>query len=148
MSFATEAKRVNTSLMLLKNDSNQTLAVLARKRIEFHKPQKRFPIAGGVIYYTMKSNNKLTFTVAYTVDEVGTSITESFDNMIKEVSATGEVPEKTFTLETSPQDGTTGKKFTQECKMTDLVIEGEGEGETIATVTLQIIDNNPTVTSM
>lgn len=117
---------------------------LVRKRVEYNTPQKRLPVSGGNLWYTMKSNNRFTVTVAYSSDEVGVSIPTSFDNWITAISATGEVPTNPFLFITT-DFSSTQKTFTINAKLTNFVSYAEAEGETVVDLTFQITDDSPAI---
>lgn len=125
------------------NTSNEFVN-LVRKRVEYHTPQKRLPISGGNIYYTMKSNNRFSVTVAYDSGEIGVGIPTSFDNWITAAAATAEVPTNAFLFVSTDFSGS-NKTFTINAKITDFVSYGEAEGETLIDITFQIVDDSPSI---
>jgi len=144
MVIGTKTKAVNAGKFIWKLGTDEFI-LLTKKSVDYRTPQKRLPISGGNIYYTMKSDNKFSVSIAYATDEVGVTIPNSFDNMITALAASGEIPEKAFTFVTTPRDGSANKTYTINAKMTGFRSYAEAEGETLIDLDFQIIDDSPSI---
>ena len=118
-----------------------------RKDLDYRSPQRRIPTGAGPIYFTMLPDNRMQLTFAWTTGEVGNSVAANWDEMIKRNATTKEVPENVWKLAfTDAQGSPTTKTFTHTCKVTRFHSFAAGEGETMAELELQIIDDDPAVT--
>lgn len=118
-----------------------------RKEFDFRADQFRLATGAGPVYFTMLSNDRLLLAFAYTTGEVGNGVPANWDEMMKRNALTGEVPENAFSIQATDSQGTpVTKTHPMNCKATRLRGFAGGEGETIAELELQIIDNEPSVT--
>jgi hypothetical protein len=115
-----------------------------RKEFEHVAPQRRVPTGAGPVYFTMLSNDRLILEFAYTTGEVGNSVPANWDEMIKRNATTGEVPENAMSIQATDKSSVT-KTHSFNCKCTRFRSWALGEGETLAAMELQIIDENISV---
>lgn len=122
--------------------------ILATRKEFIHRsPQKRIPTGAGPVYFTMLSDDQLLLDLAYTTGEVGNSVPQNWDEMLKRNATTGEVPENAFRVEATDRQGApvTKTHAFSICKAEELRVFASGEGETIARLTLRITDVEPSV---
>ena len=122
--------------------------ILALKKEFIHRaPQKRLPTDAGPVYFTMLSDDQLLLSIAYTTGEVGNSVPQNWDEMLKRDIDSGEVPTNEFRIEATDRQSTPQKKTHQfNCKLEELRAYSNAEGETTASLVLRIIDSEPSVT--
>jgi len=118
-----------------------------RKEAVFRAPQRRLPTDAGPVYFTMLSDDQLLLDIAYTTGEVGNSVPQNWDEMLKRNASSGEVPTNAFRIEaTDSQETPATKKHPMNCKCEELRLFAAAEGETMAKLILRITDNEPSVT--
>lgn len=118
----------------------------SRKEFEHVAPQRRIATGAGPVYFTMLSDDRLSLEFAYTTGEVGNSVPANWDELIKRNATTGEVPTNGFSIQATDRQGTPDTKtHAFQCKCTRFRSWGLGEGETMAALELQIIDENASV---
>lgn len=119
-----------------------------RKEAVYKTPQKRLATGAGPVYFTMLSDDRLLLEFAYTTTELGATDSD-WNKMLIRNSNSAEVPENTFFLVGTDRNPAGVKKATQtmKCKAEELRLFAGAEGETIAKLSLVIIDNDNVITS-
>ena len=128
------------------SSANQYI-MATRKEAVYRSPQKRLATGAGPVYFTMLSDDRLLLEFAYTTTELGSDGSD-WNKMLIRNANSGEVPENTFFLVGTDRNPSP-KKATQtmKCKAEELRLFGGAEGETIAKLSLVIIDNDNSITS-
>lgn len=145
VSLGTKLEIVNANKMKIFIGADDYI-LASRKEMDFQSQQIRFATGAGPVYFTSLSNDRLLLEFAYTTGEVGNSVPANWDEMFKRNAASGEVPENTFSIQLTDRQGTpVTKTHTMLCKANRLRVFGGAEGETVASLELQIIDNEPSV---
>ncbi len=126
------------------SDANQYI-LATRKEAVYKAPQKRVATGAGPVYFTMLSDDRLLLEFAYTTSQLGTG-TGDWNVMMQRNEDTGEVPENDLFLVAadvgSPQ---VTKTQIMKCKAEELRLYSGAEGETLAKLSLVIIDNDITI---
>lgn len=121
--------------------SNQYL-LATRKEAVYKKAQKRVPTGAGPVYFTMLSDDRLLLEFAYTTSELGSGSSD-WNKLIESNATSGEVPENNFFLVATDRAGSpVSKTQTMRCKAEELRLYSGAEGETLAKLSLVIIDND------
>lgn len=125
--------------------STNEYILATRKEAVYRVPQKRVPTGAGPVYFSMLSDDRLLLEFAFTTSELGSG-TSKWNSMIQRNSTSGEVPENTFSLvATNRAETPISKTQTMKCKAEELRLYSGAEGETIAKLSLIIIDNDITI---
>jgi hypothetical protein len=147
MSLGSKSEVVNANVFAIFFGSTNEYILATRKEFDFRAEQKRVPTGAGPVYFTMLSNDRLLLELAYTTGEVGTSLPQAFDEMMKRNASTGEVPTNLFTIKATDRAGApVTKNHPINAKCTRFRGFAGAEGETLVSLELQIIDNEPSVT--
>ncbi len=143
MSLGSKDEVVNSNKLGIFFGSTNQYILATRKEVDYRKEQIRVPTDAGPVYFTGLSNDKILLEFAYTTGEVGNSVPENWDEMMKSNATTGEVPENQFEIKAVDRQGTPiTRQHSMTAKATRLRVFGGAEGETLAQLELQILDNN------
>lgn len=126
--------------------SNQYI-MATRKEAVYRTSQKRLATGAGPVYFTMLSDDRLLLEFAYTTTELGNDGSD-WNKMLIRNANSGEVPENNFFLvgtDRNPSPGVATQTMT--CKAEELRLFAAAEGETIAKLSLVIIDNDNSISS-
>ena len=118
-----------------------------RKEFVHRATQKRLATDAGPVYFTMLSDDQLLLSIAYTTGEVGNSVPQNWDEMLKRNANSGEVPENAFRIEATDRLTPTPTTKTHQfnCKLEELRVFSAAEGEVLASLVLRITDTEPSV---
>jgi len=126
--------------------SNQYI-MATRKEAVYRSAQKRLATGAGPVYFTMLSDDRLLLEFAYTTTELGSGGSD-WNTMLQRNANSGEVPQNKFFLVGTDRNASPGVATqTMECKAEELRLFSGAEGETIAKLSLVIIDNDPVISS-
>jgi len=126
------------------SDSNQYI-LATRKEAVYRSAQKRVPTGAGPVYFTMLSDDRLLLEFAYTTSELGSGSSD-WNTLIQRNAVSGEVPENNFFLVgTDRAASPVSKTQTMRCKAEELRLYSGAEGETLAKLSLVIIDNDAVI---
>lgn len=145
MTLGTKTATVNASVYKVYFDSvsaaNQYI-LATRKEAVYRATQKRLPTGAGPVYFTMLSDDRLLLEFAYTTSELGSGSSD-WNKLIERNITSGEVPENNFFLVGTDRAGSpVSKTQTMQCKAEELRLFAGAEGETLAKLSLVIIDND------
>lgn len=147
MSLGSKSEVVNANVFAIFFGTSQEYILATRKEFDFRAEQRRLPTGAGPVYFTMLSNDRLSLEFAYTTGEVGNSVPSNWDEMMQRNAVTGEVPTNLFTIKATDRQGSpVTKNHPMNAKCTRFRGFAGAEGETLVSLELQIIDNEPTVT--
>ena len=146
MSLGATNEVVNANKFAVFFGASSEYILAVRKEVVYNAPQKKLATGAGPVFFTMLADDQLLLEFAYTTGEVGNGVGANWDEMLKRNATTGEVPEEEFRIKATDRQGSpVTKTHTMNCKATQLRCWGGAEGETLASLRLQIIDTEPSI---